>query len=177
MRLLVVGVGQAVATLPLFSDVVSSQSDERLCVMRARPSAPFTGRHLVQAGISLAVSCVYFAVAATTQNVVRLPTVSLLLVATVLVCVPLDAPMSFAVARELEGALALFSIIALQPLVDPDGSKVKLLPLRPACEISTCAVGMGDTEVLRKGVLHSLSVLTLCALAAWRASMMRLGIV
>lgn len=177
IRLLAIGVGWAVATLSLFSGVVSSQLDKRLCVMGARPSVLFAGRHLAQAGIGLAVSGVYFAVVATTQDVVRLPAVGLLLVTTVLICVPLGALMSFAVAKELEGALALLSIMALQLLVDPDGSKAKLLPLWSTRKISAYAIGAEDAGALREGMLHFLLVFALCALAAWGASVMRLGIV
>ena len=108
IRLLAIGVGWAVATLSLFSGVVSSQLDRRLCVMGARPSVLFAGRHIAQAGIGLAVSGVYFAVVATTQDVVHISAVGLLLVTTVLVSVPLGALMSFAVARELEGGLRFF---------------------------------------------------------------------
>lgn len=177
IRLLAIGVGWAVATLSLFSGVVSSQLDKRLCVMGARPSVLFAGRHLAQAGIGLAVSGVYFAVVATSQDVVRLPAVGLLLVTTVLICVPLGALMSFAVAKELEGALALLSIMALQLLVDPDGSKAKLLPLWSTRKISAYAIGAEDAGALREGMLHFLLVFALCALAAWGASVMRLGIV
>ena len=177
IRLLAIGVGWAVATLSLFSGVVSSQLDKRLCVMGARPSVLFAGRHLAQAGIGLAVSGVYFAVVATNQDVVHLPAVGLLLVTTVLICVPLGALMSFAVAKELEGALALLSIMALQLLVDPDGSKAKLLPLWSTRKISAYAIGAEDAGALREGMLHFLLVFALCALAAWGASVMRLGIV
>ena len=177
IRLLAIGVGWAVATLSLFSGVVSSQLDKRLCVMGARPSVLFAGRHLAQAGIGLAVSGVYFAVVATTRDVVHLPAVGLLLVTTVLVSVPLGALMSFAVARELEGALALLSVMALQLLVDPDGSKAKLLPLWSTRKISAYAIGAEDAGALREGMLHFLLVFALCALAAWGASVMRLGIV
>lgn len=177
IRLLAIGVGWAVATLSLFSGVVSSQLDKRLCVMGARPSVLFAGRHLAQAGIGLAVSGVYFAVVATTRDVVHLPAVGLLLVTTVLVSVPLGALMSFAVAKELEGALALLSIMALQLLVDPDGSKAKLLPLWSTRKISAYAIGAEDAGALREGMLHFLLVFALCALAAWGASVMRLGIV
>lgn len=177
IRLLAIGVGWAVATLSLFSGVVSSQLDRRLCVMGARPSVLFAGRHIAQAGIGLAVSCVYFAVVATTQDVVHISAVGLLLVTTVLVSVPLGALMSFAVARELEGALALLSVMALQLLVDPDGSKAKLLPLWSTRKISAYAIGAEDAQALSEGMLHFLLVLTLCALAAWGASVARLGIV
>ena len=177
IRLLAIGVGWAVATLSLFSGVVSSQLDRRLCVMGARPSVLFAGRHIAQTGIGLAVSGVYFAVVATTQDVVHLPAVGLLLVTTVLVSVPLGALMSFAVARELEGALALLSVMALQLLVDPDGSKAKLLPLWSTRKISAYAIGAEDAQALSEGMLHFLLVLALCALAAWGASVARLGIV
>lgn len=177
IRLLAIGVGWAVATLSLFSGVVSSQLDRRLCVMGARPSVLFTGRHIAQAGIGLAVSGVYFAVVATTQDVVHLSAVGILLVTTVLVSVPLGALMSFAVARELEGALALLSVMALQLLVDPDGSKAKLLPLWSTRKISAYAIGAEDAQALSEGMLHFLFVFALCALAAWGASVARLGIV
>ena len=177
IRLLAIGVGWAVATLSLFSGVVSSQLDRRLCVMGARPSVLFAGRHIAQAGIGLAVSGVYFAVVATTQDVVHISAVGLLLVTTVLVSVPLGALMSFAVARELEGARALLSVMALQLLVDPDGSKAKLLPLWSTRKISAYAIGAEDAQALSEGMLHFLLVLTLCALAAWGASVARLGIV
>ena len=177
IRLLAIGVGWAVATLSLFSGVVSSQLDRRLCVMGARPSVLFAGRHIAQVGIGLAVSGVYFAVVATTQDVVHLPAVGLLLVTTVLVSVPLGALMSFAVARELEGALALLSVMALQLLVDPDGSKAKLLPLWSTRKISAYAIGAEDARALSEGMLHFLLVFALCALAAWGASVARLGIV
>ena len=172
IRLLAIGVGWAVATLSLFSGVVSSQLDRRLCVMGARPSVLFAGRHIAQAG-----SGVYFAVVATTQDVVHLSAVGLLLVTTVLVSVPLGALMSFAVARELEGALALLSVMALQLLVDPDGSKAKLLPLWSTRKISAYAIGAEDAQALSEGMLHFLLVFALCALAAWGASVARLGIV
>ena len=177
IRLLAIGVGWAVATLSLFSGVVSSQLDRRLCVMGARPSVLFAGRHIAQAGIGLAVSGVYFAVVATTQDVVHISAVGLLLVTTVLVSVPLGALMSFAVARELEGALALLSVMALQLLVDPDGSQAKLLPLWSTRKISAYAIGAEDAQALSEGMLHFLLVLALCALAAWGASVARLGIV
>ena len=177
IRLLAIGVGWAVATLSLFSGVVSSQLDRRLCVMGARPSVLFAGRHIAQTGIGLAVSGVYFAVVATTQDVVHLPAVGLLLATTVLVSVPLGALMSFAVARELEGALALLSVMALQLLVDPDGSKAKLLPLWSTRKISAYAIGAEDAQALSEGMLHFLLVFALCALAAWGAGMARLGIV
>ena len=177
IRLLAIGVGWAVATLSLFSGVVSSQLDRRLCVMGARPSVLFAGRHIAQTGIGLAVSGVYFAVMATTQDVVHLSAVGILLVTTVLVSVPLGALMSFAVARELEGALALLSVMALQLLVDPDGSKAKLLPLWSTRKISAYAIGAEDAQALSEGMLHFLLVFALCALAAWGASVARLGIV
>ena len=85
--------------------------------------------------------------------------------------------MSFAVARELEGALALLSVMALQLLVDPDGSKAKLLPLWSTRKISAYAIGAEDAQALSEGMLHFLLVLALCALAAWGASVARLGIV
>ena len=129
LRFLALGVGWAIATLALFSHVGARGLDRGLAVIGASPTALFFGRQLAIITTGLAMAAVYFVLVAATQNVPRLPAVALLLVTTVLISAPLGAVVSLVVPRELEGALALLSIMALQLLVDPADAATKLLPL------------------------------------------------
>lgn len=176
IRFLAIGVGWAVATLALFSHIASRGLDRRLAVIGASPTALFLGRQLALAAIGVVVAACYFAMVALTQdNLPRLGAIALLLVVTVCIAVPLGALVSLVITRELEGALALLSIMALQLLVDPDGSVAKLLPLWSTRELSVYAIeDRAGTESLGNGMLHFAVTMTLCVLVAWIASIIRL---
>lgn len=175
IRFLAIGVGWAVATLSLFSHVGARRLDQRLGVIGASPTALFFGRQLALLVIGVIVSAAYFAlVAATQDDLVRLPAVLLLLLTTVLISAPLGALVSHVIARELEGALALLSVMALQLLVDPDGSAAKLLPLWSTRELSAYAIQDSATDSLPNGLLHFALTLVLCVALAWTAGVLRL---
>ncbi|WP_106401194.1 ABC transporter permease [Actinocorallia populi] len=175
IRFLAIGVGWAVATLSLFSHVGARRLDQRLGVIGASPTALFFGRQLALLGIGAIVSGAYFGlVAATRDDLPRLPAVALLLVTTVMISAPLGALVSLVITRELEGALALLSIMALQLLVDPDGSAAKLLPLWSTRELSAYAIQDLSTDSLPSGMLHFALTLVLCVAVAWVASTFRL---
>lgn len=174
LRFLALGVGWAIATLALFSHVSARRLDQRLSIVGASPTALFFGRQLAIIGIGLPVAALYFAVVALTQDVPRLAAVALLLVTTVLIAAPLGAVVSLVVPRELEGALALLSIMALQLLVDPDGSAAKLLPLWSTRELSAYAIEPVDSEYLIRGTVHFAIAFVVFTLIAWFASLLRL---
>lgn len=177
IRFLSIGVGWAVATLALFSHVAARRLDQRLSVIGASPTALFFGRQLALAAIGVAVAAVYFSLVALTQDdLPHLPGVALLLVTTVLIGAPLGALVSFIITRELEGALALLSIMALQLLVDPDGSMGKLLPLWSTRELTSYAIQEHSSESLRSGTLHFAITMTVCVLIAWGAGLIRLRV-
>ncbi|WP_454042627.1 hypothetical protein [Cellulosimicrobium sp. Marseille-Q8652] len=176
IRFLAIGIGWAVATLSLFSHVGSRHLDRRLSVVGARPTALFFGRQLALLAVGLVMAGVYFGLVTLTQgDLPRLGGVALLLATTVCVAVPLGALVSLVITRELEGALALLSIMSLQLLVDPAGSLARLLPLWSTRELSGYAIdGSTGTDTLAAGLVHFALAATLCVLVAWVVSIVRL---
>lgn len=175
IRFLAIGVGWAMATLSLFSHVSSRRVDQRLAVIGASPTALFLGRQLALMAIGVVVAGVYFCLVALTQDdLPRTGGIALLLVTTVLIGVPLGALVSLVITRELEGALALLSIMALQLLVDPDDAMAKLLPLWSTRELSAYAIQEHSSDSLSTGLIHFVITVSLCVLVAWIASLIRL---
>lgn len=174
VRFLALGIGWAIATLALFSHVSSRRLDQRLSVIGASPTALFFGRQLAIVATGVVVAAAYFALVAATLEVPRLLAVALLLGTTVLIAAPLGAVVSLVVPRELEGALALLAIMALQLLVDPAEVAAKLLPFWSTRELSSFAIEPVGPDVLTSGLGHFAVALTLSTLLAWGASVIRL---
>lgn len=174
IRFLALGVGWAVATLSLFTHVSSRDLDQRLAIVGASPSALVAGRQLALTATGLGLAGAYFALVALTQDVTHLWTVALLLGTSVLIAAPLGAAVSLLVPRELEGALALLSIMALQMLADPDGTGAKLLPLWSTREFTTYAVDPSGSADLAQGLLHFAAVAALAMGTTWIAGVLRL---
>lgn len=175
-RMLAIGVGWAVATLALFSHVGAVHLERRLGAVGASPSALFAGRQLALTGLGVVIAAIYVAVVALTQDdLPRLWVVALLLVTTVLVSAPLGALVSFVLPRELEGALALLSVMALQLLIDPGDTLSRVLPLWSTRELATYAIDPVGRDHLQRGLLHVVVTVTVLVLVAWVASVVRLG--
>ncbi|MGC4943543.1 hypothetical protein [Kribbella sp. DT2] len=174
IRFLAIGVGWAVATLSLFTHVSSRHLDQRLAVVGASPTALIAGRQLALTVMGLALAVVYFIGVALTQDVARLWSVGLLLATSVLISAPLGAAVSLLVPRELEGALALLSIMALQMLADPAGTAAKLLPLWSSREFATYAVEPAAGASLSDGLLHFAAVTILAVAVTWIVGRFRL---
>lgn len=174
LRFLALGIGWAVATLALFSHVGARRLDQRLGVIGASPTGLFFGRQLAVVVTGLGLAGIYFVIVALTQEIPRLPALALLLVTTVLISAPLGAVVSLVVPRELEGALALLTIMTLQLLVDPADAVAKLLPLWSTRELSAYAIEPVGEDYLYRGLLHFAVTLVLCVLLAWVVSYFRL---
>ncbi|WP_250446024.1 ABC transporter permease [Actinotalea sp. C106] len=175
IRFLAIGVGWAIATLSLFSHVSSRHLDQRLAVVGASPSALFLGRQLALLGIGAVVAACYLGVVLLTQDEIpRMGGIVLLLVTTVLISAPLGALVSLIIGRELEGALALLSVMALQLLVDPEERAAGLLPLWSTRELSAYAIEDHATASLAPGLAHFAATLALCTAIGWAASVIRL---
>ena len=129
IRFLSIGIGWAVATLSLFTFIAARNLNRRLVVAGASPSSLFAGRLTAVLAVGLGLAVIYFGVVALTLD--DLPGMDgvLLLVVTVLIGAPLGAVVSLVIVRELEGALALLALMAVQLLVDPDSSYAGLMPL------------------------------------------------
>lgn len=174
LRFLAIGVGWAVATLALFSHVGSRRLDTRLGIVGASPTALFFGRQLALVGVGLLIAGIYFVLVAFTLEVPRLPALALLLTTTVLVAAPLGAVVSLIVPRELEGALALLAVMAMQLLADPQSTAAKLLPFWSTRELSSYAIEPVGAEHLRDALIHFGLTLALFVGVAWFASIVRL---
>lgn len=174
IRFLAIGVGWAIATLALFSHVGARHLDRRLCVIGASPTALFFGRQLALVGVGLAVAGAYSVLVVATQEVPRPGAVALLLATTVVIAAPLGAVVSLVLPRELEGALALLSIMAMQLLADPAGTAARLLPLWSTRELSAYAIEPVGADRLRDGLVHFGATVAVCVLVAWTASVLRL---
>ena len=98
----------------------------------------------------------------------------LLLVVTVLIGAPLGAVVSLVIVRELEGALALLALMAVQLLVDPDSSYAELMPLWSTCELTGYAREARIAKSLSNGLGHFAVTVVLCSLAAWGFGILRL---
>jgi hypothetical protein len=175
IRFLSIGVGWAIATLSLFSHVASRHMDRRLAAIGGSPTGMFLGRQLAVISIGVAVAVAYFGVVAATQHdLPRLGGVLVLLLMAVCIAVPLGALVAMLITRELEGALALLFVMALQLLVDPAKEYAKLLPMWSTREITTWAIQDQSGNALGNGLTHFLVYFAAMAVIAWLATIIRL---
>lgn len=175
IRFLSIGIGWAVATLSLFTFIAARDLDRRLVVAGASPSSLFAGRLTAVLAVGLGLAVIYFGVVALTlDDLPRVWTVLLLLVVTVLIGAPLGAVVSLVIVRELEGALALLTLMAVQLLVDPESSYAGLMPLWSTRELTGYALDAPTANSLSEGLGHFAVTVVLCTLAAWGFSVLRL---
>ena len=175
IRFLSVGIGWAVATLSLFAFIAARDLDRRLVVAGASPSSLLAGRLAAVLTVGLGLAVIYFGVVALTlDDLPRAWSVLLLLVVTVLIGAPLGAVVSLVIVRELEGALALLALMAVQLLVDPDSSYAGFMPLWSTRELTGYALDAPIANSLSDGLGHFAVTMVLCSLAAWGFGILRL---
>ena len=175
IRFLSIGIGWAVATLSLFTFIAARDLDRRLVVAGASPSSLFAGRLAAVLAVGLGLAVIYFGVVALTlDGLPRVWSVLLLLVVTVLIGAPLGAVVSLVIVRELEGALALLALMAVQLLVDPDSSYAGFMPLWSTRELTGYALDAPTANSLSGGLGHFAVAVVLCSFAAWGFSVLRL---
>lgn len=179
LRLLALGLGWAVATLALFTHVDSRDLDRRLVVAGAGPLPLHLGRQLAVTGIGLALAVGYFLLVAVTEHnhLTRLAPVAVILVVTVVLAAPLGAVVAALVPRQLEGALTLLAIMAVQVLVDPTKDWTMVLPMWSTREISSYAVQDVGPDYLWRGLAHGGVALCLLVAASAAVAVARLRLV
>jgi hypothetical protein len=177
IRLLALGLGWAVSTLALFSSSAARSVDHRLRVTGYRTRQLLLGRLLAITACGLGLAAAYGALIAVDQDVSRLWAVELLLVTTVAIAAPLGALLAAFVPGELEGALALLTVLATQMLADPAGAIAKALPFWSTRELGTYAIDVTDAGYLTRGLTHFLVIWTLLTVAAMVVSAVRLRLV
>jgi hypothetical protein len=161
-RMLTLGIGWSVSTLTLFVVNASRSVDPRLRLTGASVGSLIGGRLLAMSGVGVAITAGYFVLVAADQNLPHLWAAGLMMLITALVAAPFGSLIGAILPRELEGALALLSVSAVQMLADPAGLAAKLMPFWSAREIGTYAVDGGGLALLWRGLAHGGAVWLLC---------------
>ncbi|WP_167146953.1 ABC transporter permease [Actinomyces sp. ZJ308] len=179
IRLLSIGLGWATATLALFTQVSSRSVDRRLTVNGADPTALLLGRHLAVLGLGWAVGLLYSGLVLTTigDELTRPGTVPVMLLLTAAVAAPLGSLAAALVPRDLEGALLLLSVMAIQVLVDPSEGWTRVLPLWSTRELASVVVenlGSQTATYLHRGLAHGVATAVLLTAASWAVGALRL---
>ncbi|MEU4619335.1 hypothetical protein AB0G04_05040 [Actinoplanes sp. NPDC023801] len=161
-RMLAIGIGWAVSTLTLFVVNAARGVDPRLRISGASVAGVIGGRLIAMSGFGLLLAGGYFLLVAVDQHIERAWAVALLMMLTALIAAPFGSLVGALLPRELEGALALLSVCAVQMLADPAGSIAKFLPFWSAREIGTYAVDGAAADLLWRGLAHAVVVWILC---------------
>lgn len=90
---------------------------------------------------------------------------------------PLGSLAAALVPRDLEGALLLLSVMAVQVLVDPSEGWTRVLPLWSTRELASVVVenlGSDTADYLRRGLEHGATMAVLLTAASWTVGVLRL---
>lgn len=177
VRMLALGLGWTVATLSMFTAAAARSTDLRLRLTGMSAPVPVLARQLATTALGLVLAAVFAVLVFLDQDVRRYPAVILLLATTTLVAAPLGAVVAIVVPRELDGALALLTILATQMIADPAGGLAKLLPLWSTREIGTYAIDPVGAGYLERGLAHFAVTFALLTTLAVAAGMARLHLV
>ncbi|MFF5084087.1 hypothetical protein ACFY36_44145 [Actinoplanes sp. NPDC000266] len=162
-RMLALGIGWSVSTLTLFVVNASRSVDPRLRLTGASTASIIGGRLAAMSGVGLAVAFGYWLLVGVDQDLLHWWVAGLMMATTALVAAPLGSLIGALLPRELEGALALLSVCAVQMLADPAGTTAKLMPFWSTREIGTYAVDGGGFDMVWHGLGHAALVWLICA--------------
>jgi len=179
IRLLSIGLGWATATLALFTQVSSRSVDRRLTVSGAPPAALLLGRYLAVLGLGRTIGLLYTGLVLATigDELTRPGAVPVMLLLTATVATPLGSLVAALVPRDLEGALLLLSVMAVQVLVDPSEGWTRVLPLWSTRELASVVVeslGPDTGAYLHRGLAHGAGTALLLTAASWAVGALRL---
>ena len=179
IRLLSIGLGWAVATLALFTQVSSRSVDRRLTVSGAPPAVLLLGRYLAVLGLGWTIGLLYSCLVLTTigDELTHPGAVPVMLLLTATVATPLGSLAAALVPRDLEGALLLLSVMAVQVLVDPTEDWTRVLPLWSTRELASVVVenlGSENATYLHRGLAHGFAMAVLLTAASWVMGVLRL---
>jgi hypothetical protein len=162
IRMLALGTGWAVSTLTLFVVNAARGVDPRLRLSGASVAAIIGGRLIAMTGAGTLLALGYLALALLDQNVRHPWAAALMMLLTTLVAAPFGSLVGALLPRELEGALALLSVCAVQMLADPAGLVAKFMPFWSTREIGTYAIDGGSIDLVWRGLGHAALVWLLC---------------
>ncbi|GAA0468115.1 hypothetical protein Aca07nite_39930 [Actinoplanes capillaceus] len=161
-RMLTLGIAWAVSTLTLFVVNSARGVDPRLRLSGASVAGIIGGRLIAMSGFGLLLAGGYLVLVGIDQDIDRFWAIALMMGATALLAAPFGSLVGALLPRELEGALALLSVCAVQMLADPAGTIAKFMPFWSARELGTYAVDGGGTDLLWRGLAHAAVVWLLC---------------
>ena len=153
--------------------------DRRLAVSGAQPATLLLGRYLAVLGLGWIFGLLYSGlVLATIGDELTHPSaVPVMLLLTATVATPLGSLAAALVPRDLEGALLLLSVMAVQVLVDPSEGWTRVLPLWSTRELASVVVenlGPDTADYLRRGLEHGAAMAVLLTAASWAVGVLRL---
>jgi hypothetical protein len=177
-RMLTLGIGWAVSTLTLFVVNASRSVDPRLRLTGASVASIIGGRLVAMTGVGIVIAIGYWMLAAVDQTMRHPWAAGLMMLVTAVVGAPFGSLIGALLPRELEGALALLSVSAVQMLADPAGLVAKLMPFWSAREIGNYAVDGGGVDIVWRGLAHAAVVWLVCtgvtiAVFRWRLRVAR----
>ena len=174
VRMLTLGIGWAISTLTLFVVIGARRVDPRLRLTGAPAVSLVGGRLLAMSAAGVALALGYWVLVAVDQDVRRLWAVGPTMLVTALVAAPFGSLVAALLPRELEGALGLLTVVAVQMLADPAGPVAKLLPFWSAREIGTYAIDPVGGDYLARGLAHAAVTWTVCLAGTWAVCSWRL---
>lgn len=177
IRFLALGIGWAISTLTLFVVNAARTVDPRLRVTGASVVSLVGGRLVAMTGGGVVLGLAYWGLIAVDQDVRRLWAVGPMMIAAALVAAPFGALLAVLLPRELEGALALLTVVAVQMLADPEGLVARFMPFWSTRELGTYAIDPVETRYLALGLVHLAVTWTLCTVGTLAVSAWRLGVV
>jgi hypothetical protein len=161
-RMLAIGIAWAISTLTLFVVIGGRRVDPRLRLTGASSSALIGGRLVAMTGGGVLLAAAYWALVVLDQDVHRPWALGPMMLLTACVAAPFGSLVGALLPRDLEGALALFTVAAIQMLADPAGTAAKFLPFWSARELGTYAIDPVGSGYLARGLLHAAATWALC---------------
>jgi hypothetical protein len=177
-RSLTLGIGWAVSTLTLFVGNAARGLDPRLRLTGASVAALVGGRLLAMTGAGVTLALGYWLMVGLVQDVRRPWAIGPLMLVSAVVAPPLGTLIGALLPGDLEGALALLTIVAVQMLADPQGTASRLMPFWSAREVGNYAIDATSVADLWAGLLHAgvwwlLATAGSLAIFAWRLRIAR----
>jgi len=163
VRMLTLGIGWSISTLTLFVVNGARGLDPRLRLTGASVPGIVGGRLLAMTGLGGLLGAAYWLLVAIDQRLPHPAAAGLMMLVTALVAAPVGNVLAALLPRELEGALALFSVVAVQMLADPDGTVARLMPFWSARELAAYVVDGTGISDLWRALTHAALTWTLCS--------------
>jgi hypothetical protein len=163
IRIMTLGIGWSISTLTLFVLNAARGVDPRLRLGGASVAGVIGGRLLAMTGAGVVLALGYWAIVVVDQDLRRPAITGAMLLITGALAAPVGGLVAALLPRELEGALALLSICAVEMLSDPLTLTAHLLPFWSARELAVYVVDNGDAGHLWRAFGHAAAVWLLCA--------------